>query len=131
MSIDKADIRVLLVDDAPVVIEGFSTTLGVLGYSTIQQAADGSEALELAKDYQPRLVLMDTRMPGPYGYEICRQMRQEEYGKMAAILGMSSNDNSAIREQWLEAGADGFFSKDIKSTDLDAIISAALEKYQH
>ena len=131
MSINKADIRVLLVDDAPVLIESLSRMLGFIGYTGIKQAEDGPKALELAEDYQPHLVLMDTRMPGPYGYEVCRQMRQEDYGKMAAILGMSTNDNPALRKQWLEAGADNFFVKDIELTDLDAIISAALKKYQH
>ena len=128
----KENIKVLLVDDAPVFIEGLIPILGILGYARIRQAGDGPKALELAKDYQPHLVLMDTRMPpGPEGYEVCRQMRQEDYGKRAAILGMSTNDNPALRKQWLEAGADNFFVKDIELTDLDAIISAALEKYQH
>ena len=131
MEMNKADIRVLLVDDAPVLIESLSRMLGFIGYTGIKQAEDGPKALELAKDYQPHLVLMDTRMPpGPEGYEVCRQMRQEDYGKRAAILGMSMNDDLKLKEQWLEAGADGFFPKDIKLKDLTRIIEEALEKYQ-
>ena len=131
MNTPKGDIRVLLVDDTPLSIEGLSLTLNGLGYTRIQQAEDGPKALGLAKKYRPHLVLMDTRMPpGQDGYEVCRQMRQEDYGKMAAILGMSGNDNFALRKQWREAGADGFFPKDIIDKDLDALIQKALKKYQ-
>ena len=131
MNTPKGDIRVLLVDDMPVFIEGLIKMLDVLGYSGIRQAEDGPKALELAKDYQPHLILMDTRMPpGPEGYEVCRQMRQEDYGNRTAIIGMSNDDNPKTREAWMEAGADDFFLKDIKLIDLDGRILAALEKYQ-
>ena len=50
---------------------------------------------------------------------------------MAAIFWMSANDTPTLRKHWSEAGADGFFPKDIELADLDGLILAALEKYQH
>ena len=136
MNIPKGDIRVLVVDDSPLYIEGLIVKLGELGYTGIQQAEDGPKALELAKDYRPHLVLIDTQMPGPRGYEVCRQMRQEPYGGNVAIIGMSNyyNDNDPeIRGAWMEAGADDVFPKNIELTDLnlDGLILAALEKHHH
>ena len=130
MNTPKKDIKVLLVEDTPEFRDLLSDMLGVLGYTQIQEAGNGHMALELAKNYQPNLVLMDTRMPGLLGPEVCMQMRQEDYGKMAAILGMSNDENPTLKDAWLNAGADNFFLKDIEPDDLARIIEEALKKYQ-
>ena len=134
MGIPKSQVKFLLVDDDPTPRRLLTlTVLQVLGYSQIKEAADGPQALELAPTYQPHLVFMDTKMPpGPEGYEVCRQMRQTDYGKRAAIIGMSSNNDPELREQWLDAGADDFMDKDsiMNRVTLDAKIQEMLAKYQ-
>ena len=134
MLINKEAVRVLVVDDSQLIRDLLPRFLTKIGYKQIEKAEDGIQALDLAKDYLPHLVIMDTNMPGPYGYEVCRQMRQEDYGRSVAIIGMSADYNPQLRDEWLQVGADDFFSKLIASSekgmvDLDARILSALEKY--
>jgi len=138
MEIQKEDVKVLLVDDYASIRESLGRILGIMGYSQIEYAADGQQALDTASQYLPDLVIMDTSMPGPNGYDVCRQMRQAPYGSKIAIMGMSSVADfevNAVTEAWLDAGADNFFDKMLVlseegKADLDARILAALEKYQ-
>ncbi|MBI2522991.1 response regulator [Candidatus Woesearchaeota archaeon] len=137
MSIDKAIIRVLLVDDNPDHMELLEQVLSRLGYSTIKTAADGLEALALAKDYQPHVVLMDTQMPGQAGYDVCRQMRQEDYGRLAVIGGMSDSGNIRYSELWIEgSGADFYVDKSTlldskeRQKELDEMIQEYLAEHQ-
>lgn len=102
-------------------------------YSQIRQERNGPRALDLAREYRPGLVLMDTNMPGPHGYEVCQQMRREDYGQTAAIIGMSGNSDPELERKWLQAGADDFVEKGTVNSakeDFYARILAALEKYQ-
>lgn len=135
MNIDKPDIRVLVVDNWPEYRDLFHVILGDFGYSQIKTAIDGPEALAEAREYKPNLVLMETGIPG-YGPTVCSQMRQEDYGKDAAIIGTAHPEYNTVWEaEWIAAGADDFFVKDMLATgegrnDLDAKIQKALAKYQ-
>jgi len=129
----KKTARILLVDDTDLHRELFSRYLEQLGYPNVQEAGDGRQALQSVASYQPHLVLMDTQMPGPYGPEVSRQIRQTERGKMIGIIGMTDNDDPTYRDTWLEAGADEFLKKgDIFASRqvLDDAIQKVLKKYE-
>ena len=135
MEINKEAVKVLVVDDSQSIRDLLPIFLKHLGYKQIEKAVDGANALVLAKEYLPHLVLMDTNMPGDDGYDVCRLMRQEEYGGNVAIIGMSAEADDALRLRWTQAGADDFTDKAIISSDegladLDARILVALGKYQ-
>jgi CheY-like chemotaxis protein len=126
----KEEIKILLVDDRTSDREWFTRNLKSIGYSQIKEAVNGQEAINLAEEYKPHLVLMDTKMPGIEGYEACKKIRQEEYGTNIAIIGMS---DGPYKREWLQAGADDFLSKDticFKKDVLEKRIQEVLDKYQ-
>ena len=130
---ERGDTRILLVDDKPESLNLLEIHLKLAGYPQIKTATDGQQAIDLAESYQPNIILMDTRMPDLYGYEVCRQIKQETYGEKIAIIGISDNDDSEYRKQWLEADADDFFYKGIiysNKEDLEVRIQEALRKHQ-
>lgn len=124
----KENIKILVVDDNTIDRHLFSLILKEIGYSQIEQAVDGHNALEVAESYKPHLILMDTQMPMLSGYEVCRQIKQQEDGQNIAIIGMS---NGPYEEKWLQAGADYFVWKEkISNSFLDSIIQQVLKAYK-
>ena len=113
-------LRVLLVDDHAVMRQGLAALLE--GYEDIEvvgEAADGSEAVELARTLRPDVILMDINMPGMNGIEATRVIHSESPG--IRILGLSINESAASAGPIKEAGAEAYLSK---SSDSEAILQA-------
>ena len=106
-----AAIRVLVADDQRVVREALSTLLGLLdGVEVAGTAADGDEAVALAIQLRPDVVLMDLRMPHCDGVEAIRRLRDHDAGIKVLMLTTYSDDRSVIDA--LRAGARGYLTKD-------------------
>jgi len=104
-------IRVLLADDQRVVREGLGTLLGLLtGIEVVGTAADGNEALALAIQLRPDVVLMDLRMPRCDGIEATRRLREHDASIKVLVLTTYADDRSVIDA--LRAGARGYLTKD-------------------
>jgi len=104
-------IRVLLADDQRVVREGLGTLLGLLaGVDVVGMAADGDEALALALELRPDVVLMDLRMPRCDGIEATRRLREHDASIKVLVLTTYADDRSVIDA--LRAGARGYLTKD-------------------
>ena len=105
-------IRVVVADDQRVVREGLGTLLGLLdGIEVVGTAADGNEALALAVQTRPDVVLMDLRMPHCGGVEATRRLRDHDPGIKVLVLTTYADDRSVIDA--LRAGARGYLTKDI------------------
>ncbi|HEX3803992.1 MAG TPA: response regulator transcription factor [Solirubrobacteraceae bacterium] len=114
-------VRVLLADDQRLVRESLGTMLELLeGIELVGSAADGGEAVSLAAELHPDIVLMDLRMPGVDGIEATRVLRgrMPEIGVIA--LTTYADDESVLGA--LRAGARGFLTKDASSEDIRAAI---------
>jgi DNA-binding NarL/FixJ family response regulator len=110
-------IRVLLADDQRVVREGLGTLLGLLaGIEVVGTAADGNEALALAMQLRPDVVLMDLRMPRCDGIEATRRLREHDAGIKVLVLTTYADDRSVIDA--LRAGARGYLTKDAGSAEI-------------
>ena len=90
MNLIKADTKILLVEDEVWYQQIFQGILHDLGYLKTEMDGDGVTMVEKAREYLPHVILMDTNLPGQKGYEACRQIRAQEWGKRMAILGMST-----------------------------------------
>ena len=113
-------IRVVLVEDNQVFREGLELVLGLRSDIEIVGAAeDGSEAVELARELRPDVVLMDYRLPGMDGVEATAALLAA-YPR-AAVIGLTASANVRERQALTEAGAIDCLSKD---DDLDEIVAA-------
>ena len=108
-------IRVLVADDQRVVREGLGTLLDLItGIEVVGTAADGNEALALAIQLRPDVVLMDLRMPRCDGIEATRRLRQHDAGIKVLVLTTYADDRSVIDA--LRAGARGYLTKDASAS---------------
>ncbi len=116
-------IRVLLVDDHTMFREGVKLLLENTGeVEVVGQAADGNEALELARNLEPDIAIMDISMPDLNGLEATRMIREELPGVQVLMLTMHGGDGYFF--QSLQAGASGYVLKEAASMDLQVAIKA-------
>ena len=117
-------IRVLLVDDHSVVRQGLRMFLDLdPEFEIVGEAADGAEALRLARELKPDVVLMDLQMPGMDGITAMAAIRRELPGTEVVSLASVLEDASAIEA--MRAGASGYVLKDTEAGELCRAIKAA------
>ena len=118
---DRAPIRVILADDQRLVRESLGTLLGLLGgIELVATASDGEEALALAAEHRPQVVLMDLRMPRLDGIEATRQLRERCPEVRVISLTTYADDESVLGA--LRAGARGYLTKDASGEEIRAAI---------
>jgi DNA-binding NarL/FixJ family response regulator len=116
-------IRVLLADDQRVVREGLGTLLSLLdGIELVGTAADGEEAVALAAEHDPDVVLMDLRMPRVDGVEAIRRLAARGERPYAIALTTYADDASVLGA--LRAGARGYLTKDAGAEQIRAAVEA-------
>jgi DNA-binding NarL/FixJ family response regulator len=112
-------IRVLLVDDQPLVRAGLRVLFeGERDIAIAGEAANGEEAVSLARHTRPEVVLMDIRMPGLDGLEATRQIVAEEQLAAVRVLILTTFESDEYVFEALRAGASGFLLKDAEPTEL-------------
>jgi len=114
-------IRVLVVDDQALVRGGFRMILeSQPGVEVVGEAADGREALVMARELRPDVVLMDVRMPGMDGLEATRRLLSDR--EAPRVLMLTTFDLDEYVYDALRAGASGFLLKDVRPEQLaDAV----------
>ena len=110
-------IRVMVADDQRIVREGLSSLLVLLdGIEVVGAAADGEQAVQLAAELHPDVVLMDLRMPRCDGVEATRQLRDRFPDIKVLVLTTYADDHSVIDA--LRAGARGYLTKDAGADEI-------------
>jgi len=119
--------KILIVDDEKDILELLDYHLTKEGYITMK-AFNGKDALKIAKDFLPDLVLLDLMMPEMDGIETCIEFREDNLlkGTLIAILTARAEDYSQIAG--LNAGADDYINKPIKPRVLISRIKALLRR---
>jgi DNA-binding NarL/FixJ family response regulator len=112
-----APIRVLVVDDHAVVREGIRHVLaGEPGFEVVGEAANGEQALALARAERPDVVVLDLTMPGENGLRVAPRLRAAV--PTARVLIMSMHDNAEYVREGVRAGASGYLLKDSAAAEL-------------
>jgi DNA-binding NarL/FixJ family response regulator len=111
---------VLIVDDHPVVRQGLRVLLDVHdGIEVTGEAADGAEALAMAAEQAPDVILLDLKLPGLDGIAVLRELRAR--GTASRVLVLTSGNDPTQVSLALRSGASGFLYKDV---DPDALVRA-------
>jgi DNA-binding NarL/FixJ family response regulator len=118
-----AEIRVLIADDQPLLRHSLSILVdGDPALTTVAQAATGAEAVGLARQFMPDVILMDIRMPGGDGIEATREITTDPRLTGSRILVLSMYELDEYVYGALRAGASGFLLKDAHPDELlDAV----------
>ena len=112
-------IRVMVVDDHSIVREGLKHVLEQSGeFEVVGQAADGEEAVRVAAEVSPDVVVMDVMMPGKDGVEACREI-MEAAPETRVLMLTVANEETAVLEA-VAAGATGYLQKE---TDRERLLS--------
>ena len=117
---EKAGITVLVADDNDVAQRLCRRVLEKAGYSVLI-AGDGLEAVEMALNKRPAMILMDVAMPGIDGIEAMKRIKAEIPNQPIVIA--SAHSMASDRERFLAAGADDILSKPFRLADLVAIVA--------
>lgn len=117
--------RVLVVDDNEDTAELLAEVLVRRGCE-VQSAHDGETALELAKSFRPRLVLLDLGLPGMDGYEVVRRLRSEPSSTRVLVVAFTGYAQKSERERTREAGFDAHLVKPFDVSRLLEMLSALL-----
>ena len=116
-------VRVLVVDDQPILRQGLMALLcREQGMQVVGEAADGAEAVRLARELRPNVVVMDIAMPGLNGIEATRQVVAE--ASAVKVLCLSVHDERAMVASVIDAGASGYLLKDCVYEELVRAVQA-------
>ncbi len=116
---------VLIVDDEPHIVALVRVTLEDEQVRIIE-AADGETALSLAQRELPRLILLDVRMPGLDGFELCRRLRQDPGFKQTKIVMLTASGQERDRARGRAAGADEYLTKPFSPLALLSLVQTLL-----
>lgn len=121
------DFKILLVDDEPDILEFVGYNLNKEGFQVIT-ANNGQDALKLAKDQQPNLILLDVMMPGMDGIETCDAIRNTPEIKNTLVAFLTARGEDYSQVAGFDAGADDYITKPIKPKVLISRIKALLRR---
>ncbi|WP_242203945.1 response regulator transcription factor [Aestuariivivens insulae] len=126
---DKTDIKILLVDDEPDILEIVGYNLSSEGYQIIT-AENGVEAVKRAKKEQPHLIILDVMMPEMDGIEACEQIRKLPNLKDTIITFLTARGEDYSQVAGFDAGADDYITKPIKPKVLISKVKALLRRFK-
>lgn len=120
---------ILVVDDDEGVAETIERLLRRSGYEVVV-AYRGADAVALARDQKPALVILDIIMPGMTGLEVCRHMRTSPETEQIPILFLTARGEIDDKIDGFEAGGDDYISKPFDMRELQARVKALLRRTQ-
>lgn len=100
----------------------------LMGHCKVITASNGEEALEIARNERPDLVLLDVLMPGVNGYEVCQKLKENTQTASIPVVLISSCDIDELERQGDYVKADGCMQKPVETNRLIAKISEYLQK---
>jgi two-component system, NarL family, response regulator DegU len=115
----------MLVDDHSVLRQGMRRTFEEEGYEVVAEANDGNEAIRLAAQFSPDVIVMDVSMPGMDGVEATRRIITANPSQRIVMLTM--HIDAAVMSDALKAGAIGYITKDCTTDEIIDIVKQAAD----
>lgn len=125
----KKDLKILLVDDEPDILEIVGYNLSSEGYQVIT-AENGLKAIEKAKKHKPHLIILDVMMPEMDGIEACEQLRRLPDLSETVITFLTARGEDYSQVAGFDAGADDYITKPIKPKLLVSKVKALLRRFK-
>ena len=118
-------IRLMLADDHRMLREGLRRSMTEAGFDVVGEAGDGVEAIAMADDLQPDVILMDVTMPNCDGVEACR--RVIESGTDTRVVMLTMHADQEVLANAIRAGAIGYLTKDSSTREIADAVRMAVE----
>jgi CheY-like chemotaxis protein len=118
---------ILVADDDPDILNIVSMSLETQGYS-VHKATNGREAVELAKEHHPDLVLMDMMMPVVSGYEAVAELKADPGTRDITVVGLSAKAMASDMERATDVGIDGYITKPFRIAQVLSVVEEYLQK---
>lgn len=118
-------VKVLIVDDSPTQIFTLRKLVEDWGYEALI-AENGSEALQIARDEQPNVILMDIVMPGMSGFQTTRKLSKDQTTQSIPVIFVSTKSSDTDQAWGMRQGAAAFVTKPVNPELLAAAISNAV-----
>ncbi|MGJ8605290.1 MAG: response regulator transcription factor [Marivita sp.] len=119
--------QVLLIEDEPNIIEAISFILSRDGW-TVKTHSNGADAVEMIKERQPDVVILDVMLPGKSGYDILRELREDPRGAELPVLMLTARGQTKDREIAERAGCNAFMTKPFSNADVLETVRALAAK---
>ncbi|MGD8370427.1 MAG: response regulator [Syntrophobacterales bacterium] len=116
--------KVLVVDDEQEIRDLLDSFLTAQGYKVIL-ASDGTEAIELAVTENPQAIILDIKMPGIDGIEVCKRLKEKEETRLIPVIMITGFEDNKIEA--LEMGADDFVNKPFDMAELSIRVKSVLQ----
>jgi two-component system, OmpR family, alkaline phosphatase synthesis response regulator PhoP len=113
MTMDAKNIKILIADDEPDIIEFLQYNLQKEGFQVFT-ASDGQQALRIAREEQPQLIILDIMMPKMDGIEVCRNLRESPEFQQTLIVFLTARDEDFTQVAALDVGGDDYITKPIR-----------------
>lgn len=126
---ENSHYKILLVDDEPDILEFLSFNLKKEGFQ-IYTSNNGRDAVKIANEIKPHLIILDVMMPDMDGIETCREIRNNENLKNVLITFLTARGEDYSQIAGFDAGADDYITKPIKPRVLVSRVNALLRRYQ-
>ena len=125
---ENSNYKILLVDDEADTLEFLSYNLKKAGYN-VMTANNGRDAIKLAKQYLPHLIILDVMMPEMDGIETCEEMRKLPVLNNTVVAFLTARNEDYSQIAGFDAGADDYIAKPIKPKVLISRVSALLKRF--
>lgn len=119
--------KILIAEDEKDIRELVAFTLRFAGFDVVT-ATNGVEAVEVATETQPDLILMDVRMPKMTGYQACEKLKEQEATRNIPVVFLSAKGQESEIEQGLQSGAERYILKPFALDELTRQVNAILEQ---
>jgi len=126
---ENENYKILLVDDEPDILEFLAYNLKKEGFQ-VQTAQNGREALKVAQEQLPHLIVLDVMMPGMDGIETCEEIKKQPQLQDCLVAFLTARGEDYSQIAGFEAGADDYIAKPIKPKVLVSRVRALLKRFR-